>query len=118
MGPATARDSVEGKDASAVPQVQVVGGGSNAVFIIHPYSQGVAGGSSPSSSDPPPLLQGKMAMVAKGEERCMVVGDIIEIDGFKRRNPKKFPEGPLTAYQLVALSGRGVPGDFEETGEI
>jgi hypothetical protein len=112
LGPAADRDSADGKDMMAIPQVQVVGGGSNAVFIVHPSVHAAADGS---------MAQVKMALVAKGEERCMVVGDVIEIDGFKRRNPKKFPEGPQIAYQLVALPvGREGEQEEEEpdTGDI
>ena len=40
----------------------------------------------------------------KGEQHVLLTHDILEIDGFKRKNLAKFPEGPRYGYRLVEIA--------------
>ena len=38
----------------------------------------------------------------KGAVLALELGDIIEVDGFKRLNPRKYPDGPQFGFRLVS----------------
>jgi hypothetical protein len=73
----------EGKEAMSA--VTVSCGGDNAMYVV-----AVAEG-------------GESGWVAKNEPgRVLLIGDVLELDGFKRRDRKRFPAGPELRFQVVA----------------
>ena len=51
--------------------------------------------------------EGKAAVVTearKGAVLALELGDIVEVDGFKRLNVRKYPDGPQFGFRLVQLA--------------
>jgi len=93
--------------------VRVTAGGTNSICVDNTHSIGSASGARAHASDAPPIVQLRKPKKKELEDADaaasiiftarMFEGAVLELDGFKRSNPAKYPEGPQYAYQVFAV---------------
>ena len=85
---ATVTLSAAGADGGSAATVTMAVGGNNPSCVCRAAASGVA-----SAAD----------TVPKGESVVMGVGDVVEVDGYKRLNTRKYPDGPQFGFRLVEV---------------
>jgi hypothetical protein len=94
-------------------------GGTNSICVDNTHSIGSASGARAHASDAPPIVQLRKPKKKELEDADaaasiiftarMFEGAVLELDGFKRSNPAKYPEGKTVAPVVVPSAETHLP---------